>query len=81
MSEIKAIEREQQIIDACMFNTYAFVTGLLSFEDILEEEEPWLLYVPSNNDEYQRTEAINNLIAYYTEREEYEKCQDLVDIR
>jgi hypothetical protein len=73
-------EREQEIIDACMFNTYAFITEQLTFPELLEEDEPWLLYVPSDDDDYQREEAIKSLIEYYTEREEYEKCQDLVDL-
>ena len=82
MEDIDRMEREQQLIDACMFNTYAYVTGLLTFEQVLEEEEPWLLFVPGRDDDgFTRREAIKTLIDYYAEREEYEKCQDLVELQ
>ena len=65
-------EEDQLLADEAMRNTYDFVIGGYNWEKL--PEAFWMLGDPESN------EAIKDLIAYFEEMEEYEKCSKLVKV-
>jgi len=81
---------EWEIMDMAMNNAYKFLMG---GEDWSKMEEPivWMPVSPekaeskevfnSAEDDYDSSSTINILIDYFTGREEYEKCADLIKLK
>ena len=64
---------DDELLAAAMSNTYEYLVG-----DITSDELPagtWMLRRPK------RVATIDQLIDYFTETEEYEKCAELVKIK
>jgi len=71
-NEIENNELDQELADEAMRNTYDFVMGGYDWDSL--PETFWMLGEPESS------EAINQLIEYFTETEEYEKCAKLVKL-
>ena len=67
-------------IDNIMNNTYGVLTNRVSVEEILEQYEgiDAMFY---GNPYSMRVEDFNEVIEYFENTEEYEKCQELVDCK
>ena len=68
------------MIDNIMRNTYGVLTSRCTVEDILEQYkgEDAMFY----GNPYEMTlEDVNEVIEYFENNEEYEKCKELVDFR
>ena len=68
------------MIDSIMNNTYGVLTNRVSVEDILEmyEGKDAMFY----GNPYQMTlEDIDEVISYFENTEEYEKCSELVEYK
>ena len=67
-------------IDNIMRNTYGVLTRRISVEEILEQYEGTdaMFY---GNPYSMKIEDFNEVIEYFENTEEYEKCQELVDCR
>ena len=67
-------------IDIIMNNTYGVLTNRCSVEDILEQYEgiDAMFY---GNPYSMEIEDFNEVIEYFENTEEYEKCQELVDCK
>ena len=67
-------------IDIIMNNTYGVLTNRCSVEDILEQYEgiDAMFY---GNPYSMKIEDFNEVIEYFENTEEYEKCQELVDCK
>ena len=64
---------DDELLAAAMSNTYEYLVG-----DITSDELPagtWMLRRPK------RVATIDQLIDYFTETEEYEKCAELVKVK
>ena len=68
------------MIDNIMRNTFGVLTNRVSVEDILEmyEGEDAMFY---GNPYEITTEDINEVISYFENTEEYEKCSELVEVK
>ena len=70
---LKDQEDEWELADEAMRNTYDFVIGGYSWNNI--PEAFWMLDKPKSK------QAIKHLIEYFEETEEYEKCSHLHNIQ
>ncbi len=70
--DIENNELDQELADEAMRNTYDFVIGGYDWDSL--PETFWMLGDPEGRD------AINQLIEYFTDTEEYEKCAKLVKL-
>ena len=80
MKEQYERQREEQLIEDCIYNTYMMLTKQITMEDLFEYENPWLLYVPDDSSKEKILQARQACLDFFIEREEYEKCQDLMEI-
>ena len=64
---------DDELLHAAISNTYEYLTSDITREDL--PAGTWLLRRP------RRVATIDQLIEYFTETEEYEKCAELVKIK
>ena len=83
-------EWEEDITRSAFENTYNILIGVVTMEQLLDRESmqggSWdqhnttaTLFNPMKKEE--DLDMIDNMIAYYTETEEYEKCAELVKLK
>jgi len=66
-------EEDEELLHAAISNTYEYLVSDLEREDL--PAGTWMLRRP------RRVATIDQLIEYFTETEEYEKCAELVKIK
>ena len=66
------------MIEECMRNTYAVLTNKCIIEDILEDEPTSMFY---GNPLNAKVEDIDEVINFFENTEEYEKCNELLCIK
>tara|TARA_R100000458_G_C8257153_1_gene233119 strand:- start:695 stop:1006 length:312 start_codon:yes stop_codon:yes gene_type:complete len=71
------IEKDQKILRIAMINAYKLITGQMRYEDLLDKNDHGM-WLP---DGFQDNESIPSLIEYFEGTEEYEICQELLDIK
>jgi hypothetical protein len=72
---------EDQGLDKAFETTYLVVTGKLKLEDLGGTgKEVFMLYDPILVEENELRDVLNDVIDYYVETEEYEKCQEIKNI-
>ena len=72
---------QQEILEDTMHWSYLLITKQMTFDELLDSDEDFgLIYNPDDEDS-NFDEAIDTLLDFFIYREEYEKCQDLVDVR
>ena len=64
---------DEELLHAAISNTYEYLVSDITREDL--PAGTWLLRRP------RRVATIDQLIEYFTETEEYEKCAELVKIK
>ena len=65
------------MIEECMRNTYEVLTNKQSIEDILNDEPKSMFY---GNPFEVKDEDINDMIEFFENTEEYEKCSELLEL-
>ena len=65
------------MIEECMRNTYEVLTNKQSIEDILSDEPKSMFY---GNPFEVKDEDINDMIEFFENTEEYEKCSELLEL-
>jgi len=68
----KQQREDEELLHAAISNTYEYLTGDINREDL--PAGTWMLRRP------RRVSTINQLIDYFTDTEEYEKCAELVKL-
>ena len=66
------------MIEECMRNTYEVLTNKQSIEDILSDEPKSMFY---GNPFEVKDGDINDMIEFFENTEEYEKCGELVEVK
>ena len=66
------------MIEECMRNTYAVLTNKCIIEDILEDEPTSMFYGNPFNITH---EDIDEMVNFFENTEEYEKCGELVEVK
>tara|TARA_R100000278_G_scaffold29005_1_gene26435 strand:+ start:264 stop:593 length:330 start_codon:yes stop_codon:yes gene_type:complete len=78
------MEVEELIIDAAFRNSFKIVTGRRSLEQLLDKksEDPNAMHAICAHEpgEEPSMETLENMMAYFVETEEYEKCAEIRDI-
>lgn len=62
-------------------NTYQVITGKKTFEEVVENGEDDGVYFMEDPQINLKEETIDDLIAHFIILEEYEKCQELSDLK
>ncbi len=65
--------KDEELLHAAISNTYEYLISDITREDL--PAGTWMLRRP------RRVATIDQLISYFTETEEYEKCAELVKIK
>ena len=65
------------MIEECMRNTYEVLTNKQSIEDILSDEPKSMFY---GNPFEIKDEDISDMIEFFENTEEYEKCSELLEL-
>ena len=66
------------MIEECMRNTYEVLTNNQSIEDILSDEPKSMFY---GNPFEVKDEDIDEMIEFFENTEEYEKCGELLELK
>jgi hypothetical protein len=79
MSEIEKIEEEDALMEQAFNNSFRIITEKITFSDLIEEranDNKMFSYtaVAHNTDDGPSNTDLENIIIYFQEREEYEKC-------
>ena len=69
----KSDKEDSELLHAAISNTYEYLVSDITREDL--PSGTWMLKQP------RRVATIDQLIEYFTETEEYEKCAELVKIK
>ena len=88
MRELDEIQEEEELIHQAMIDSYLVLTEKISFEYLLAKrerqgKEPALLFdgFYLDDDGYVDLVTIDNMIGYFVELEDYEKCEELVGVK
>lgn len=88
MKEFDEIKEEDKLIYQAMVDSYLVLTKKISFEYLLAKRErqgrdPALVFNGFYLDDggYVELSTIDNMIDYFVELEEYEKCEELVGVK
>ena len=76
-------EWEEELTRSAFENTYNILIGGITLKQLIDKGSPKIsgatLFNPRKKEK--DIQMIDNMIAYYTETEEYEKCAQLVKIK
>jgi len=68
--------------DKCMNNTYEIIIGRKTIKDFLDYEgDLYFLHNPGKKNTGNNDEVCDQLIEYFIYTEEYEKCQEILDVK
>jgi excinuclease UvrABC helicase subunit UvrB len=76
------LQLEELIIDTAFRNSFKVITKETKFEDLLDEkrEDGMSAVMAHQPEEEPSMETLENMMAYFVETEEYEKCAKIRDI-
>tara|TARA_R100000808_G_C2113879_1_gene127125 strand:- start:321 stop:782 length:462 start_codon:yes stop_codon:yes gene_type:complete len=78
------MELEQMIVDAAFRNSFKIITGRKTLSELLESksEDPTKMQAICAHEpgEEMKIEALENMMFYFEDEEEYEKCAEIRDI-
>ena len=77
----KSLEEEIEILDEAYRNAYKIATGKISVRELLDDAEEmiFLPFDPSAPETF--SIIVDDIIQYFSDSEEYEKCAELVKIK
>jgi hypothetical protein len=75
---LASVEEEMEILDEAYRNAYAVATGKLTIKELLNKADDmiFLPFDPTAPETF--TMVIDDIIQYFSDTEEYEKCAELV---
>ena len=68
----------EDIIDNSIINSYYILTGRATVEDIISRQDFPILFI--GPEEELDESGLNTMLDYFISTEEYEKCQELVEL-
>lgn len=77
----KTLEEEIEVLDEAYRNAYKIATGKMTVKELLESatEMIFLPFDPSAPETFAM--IIDDIIQYFSDNEEYEKCAELVKVK
>ena len=82
LTYVQKLQLEELIIDTAFRNSFKVITKETKFEDLLDEkrEDGMSAVMAHQPEEEPSIETLENMMAYFVETEEYEKCAKIRDI-
>ena len=82
LSEIERLELENMVVDAAFRNSFKVITKEKNFSQIMEMKvkHGMSAIMAHNPDDEPSMDTLENMMGYFVEQEEYEKCAKLRDI-
>lgn len=82
LTEIEKIQLDAVILDMAYNNAWLLLTGEITFEELIPSEfnkdkEVVIAYDPNDGPQ---SEGLENMLSYFVEKEEYEKCSKIKEI-
>ena len=68
----------ENIIEDSIINSYYVLTGKATIEDIIKRQEFPMFFI--NPEDELDESSLNDMLDYFISTEEYEKCQELVEL-
>ena len=68
----------ENIIDNSIINSYYILTGKATVEEIIDRQDFTILFI--GPEEKLDENGLNTMLDYFISTEEYEKCQELVEL-
>ena len=78
MKDIVEQLKDEEMLDDSIINSYYVLTGKATIEDIVERQEFPMFFI-NPGDELDE-DSLNDMLDYFISTEEYEKCQELVEL-
>ncbi len=69
-----------QLLDIAMENTYLLLTDSKRFNEVFQNENEFVVAFDLEQSNVNFNKIVQNLIEYYVDKEEYEKCAQLVKL-
>tara|TARA_R100001163_G_C4968948_1_gene129651 strand:+ start:426 stop:707 length:282 start_codon:yes stop_codon:yes gene_type:complete len=69
-----------QLLDIAMENTYLLLTDSKRFNEVFQNENEFVVAFDLEQSNVSFNKIVQNLIEYYVDKEEYEKCAQLVKL-
>tara|TARA_B100001057_G_scaffold53533_1_gene47536 strand:- start:3639 stop:3923 length:285 start_codon:yes stop_codon:yes gene_type:complete len=78
---VSSVEEEIEILDEAYRNAYAIATGRMTVSELLQKSPDmiFLPFDPSSPETFKM--IIDDIIKYFEESEEYEKCAELLEAK
>ena len=78
MKDIVEQLKDEEMLDDSIINSYYILTGRATVEEIAKRQEFPILFI--GPDEELDESGLNTMLDYFISTEEYEKCQELVEL-
>ena len=78
MKDIVEQLKDEEVLDDSIINSYYILTGRATVEEIAKRQEFPILFI--GPDEELDESGLNTMLDYFISTEEYEKCQELVEL-
>ena len=70
--------KDEEMLDDSIINSYYVLTGKATIDDIIERQEFPMFFV--NPEDELDEDTLEDMLDYFISTEEYEKCQELVEL-
>ena len=78
MKDIIEQLKDEEMLDDSIINSYYVLTGKATIEDIIKCQEFPMFFI--NPEDELGEDTLNDMLDYFISTEEYEKCQELVEL-
>ena len=78
MKDIVEQLKDEEMLDDSIINSYYVLTGKATIEDIVKRQEFPMFFI--NPGDKLDEEALEDMLDYFISTEEYEKCQELLEL-
>jgi len=78
MKDIVEQLKNEEMLDDSILNSYYVLTGKATVEDIVKRQEFPIFFI--NPEDELDEDTLNDMLDYFISTEEYEKCQELVEL-
>ena len=79
MKDIVEQLKDEEMLDDSIINSYYVLTGKATIEDIVECQEFPMFFI--NPEDELDESSLNDMLDYFISTEEYEKCQELIELK